>query len=208
MLGKAGVPKGSHYGKAVFLNVPYDLSFEPLCLAYICGLACFGLVPRATLEIPGNRRLDRIISLIQECSFSIHDLSRVQLDRNQPRTPRFNMPFELGLAVAIEKLVDPGHAWYMFETLNRRAEKSLSDVAGTDVYIHGGTVRGVLSQLANAFIRQERQPTVVEMQSLYGYIRRELPAILKTSGATSIFDGARSFRDICMAAILRAEGRV
>ncbi|HEY6349339.1 MAG TPA: hypothetical protein VI636_08035 [Candidatus Angelobacter sp.] len=118
------------------------------------------------------------------------------------------MPFELGLAVAMEKLVAPSHSWYIFETLTRRTEKSLSDVAGTDVYIHGGTVGGVLSQLANAFIRQERQPTVMQMQSVYGYMRREIRAILKTSGAGSVFDGARSFRDVCMAAILRAEGRI
>jgi hypothetical protein len=107
------VRKRDRNSKAVFLNIPYDPNFESLCLAYICGLACFGLVPRATLEIPGNRRLDRIITLIQECSFSIHDLSRVQLDPYKPRTPRFNMPFELGLAVAVEKLVDPSHSLYM-----------------------------------------------------------------------------------------------
>lgn len=202
------MPKRHRDSKAVFLNIPYDPQFESLCLAYVCGLACFGLVPRATLEIPGNRRLDRIIGLIQECSFSIHDLSRVQLDRSKPRTPRFNMPFELGLAVAMERLVAPSHSWYVFETLNRRTEKSLSDLAGTDVYIHGGTVGGVLSQLANAFIREERQPTILQMQSVYRYIRRELPAILKTSGARSVFDGARSFRDTCMAAILKAQGRV
>src|SRR3954452_18148954 len=108
------VPKRNKNGKAVFLNIPYGEQFESLCLAYICGLACFGLVPSATLEIPGNRRLDRIIELIQECSFSIHDLSRAQIDRYKPRTPRFNMPFELGLAVAMEKLVDPNHSWYVF----------------------------------------------------------------------------------------------
>jgi hypothetical protein len=202
------VRKRDRNSKAVFLNIPYDPNFESLCLAYICGLACFGLVPRATLEIPGNRRLDRIITLIQECSFSIHDLSRVQLDPYKPRTPRFNMPFELGLAVAVEKLVDPSHSWYIFEAVNRRTEKSLSDIAGTDVYVHGGTVGGIFKQLANAFIREERQPTVTGMQSVYRYIRREASAILKTSGANSVFDGARSFRDIYMAAILRAEGRV
>lgn len=192
---------------AVFLNIPYDSQFESLCLAYICGLACFGLIPRATLEVPGDRRLDRIIALHRGCSFSVHDLSRVQLDRNKPRTPRFNMPFELGLAVATEKLIDPSHSWYVFETVFRRTEKSLSDIAGTDVYIHSGTVSGVFTQLSNAFIRQERQPTVEQMWSVYRYIRRELRAILATSGSVSVFD-ARPFRDVCMVAIMRAEGRV
>lgn len=202
--GKKGVPKRNRNNKAVFLNIPYDHQFESLCLAYICGLACFGLVPRATLEIPGARRLDRIIALLEDCSFSIHDLSRVQLDRNKPRTPRFNMPFELGLAVAREKLVDSQHTWYVFESMLRRTEKSLSDIAGTDVYIHSGTVMGVFRELSNAFIRQERQPTVGQMQAVYRYIRRDLRAILRTSGANSVFDGARSFKDVCLAAILTA----
>ena len=58
-----------------------------------------------TLGIPGGERhLDRILWPIQSCRYSIHDLSRVQLDRAAPRTPRFNMPFELGLSVAWAKL--------------------------------------------------------------------------------------------------------
>jgi hypothetical protein len=86
---------------AVFLNIPYDPQFERLYVAYIVGLTILGFVPRATLGIPsGARRLERIFDLIQRCRFSIHDLSRVQLDHKAPSTPRFNMPFELGIAVA------------------------------------------------------------------------------------------------------------
>jgi hypothetical protein len=83
--------------ESVFLNIPYDDAFENPLLAYIAGISAFGFVPRATLEIPfGERRLQRILKLIES---SIHDLSRVQLDRNAPRTPRFNMPFDLGLTL-------------------------------------------------------------------------------------------------------------
>ena len=50
-------------------------------MAYIVGLTAFGLIPRAMLEIPtSRRRLERILKLIEECTYSIHDLSRVQLD--------------------------------------------------------------------------------------------------------------------------------
>ena len=56
--------------------------------------------PRATLEVPGGaRRLDRTFELITSCEYSFHDLSRVQLDSRQPPTPRFNMPFEVGLVL-------------------------------------------------------------------------------------------------------------
>src|SRR5580658_6015102 len=91
------VPRLAVDRNAVFLNIPYDSGFRNLYLAYIVGLYQLGLKPRVTLGIPGgDRRLDRILDLIGSCSYSIHDLSRVQLDRTAPATPRFNMPFELG----------------------------------------------------------------------------------------------------------------
>jgi hypothetical protein len=93
---------------SVFLNVPYDAAFENLLLAYIAAISAYRFSPRATLEIPfGQRRLDRILTLIRQSQYSIHDLSRVQLDRKPPRTPRFNMPFELGLTVALERTAHP-----------------------------------------------------------------------------------------------------
>jgi hypothetical protein len=116
------------------------------------------------------------------------------------------MPFELGLAVAREKLVDHSHSWYVFESVHRRVDKSLSDLAGTDAFIHGGTVPGVLAQISNVFVREERQPTIDQMHAVYRYIRRELPSILRASGAQSIFDGARPFKDTCVAALSSAPG--
>src|ERR1700674_1398811 len=110
----------------VFLNIPYDSKFQNLCLAYICGISALGFVPRATLEIPGGiRRLDRIFKLIQECRYSVHDLSRVELDVKRPPTPRFNMPFELGLCVAWERIGRNKHTWFVFEGRARRLTKSL-----------------------------------------------------------------------------------
>ena len=112
----------------VFLNLPYDSKFENLFLAYICAVHAFGMDPQITLGIAGGtRRLDRIFELIQSCEFSVHDLSRVQLDRAKPRTPRFNMPFELGLAVAWEMLGSGRHMWFVMEAVNYRLAKSLSD---------------------------------------------------------------------------------
>ncbi|MGA8764580.1 MAG: hypothetical protein WB562_17055 [Candidatus Sulfotelmatobacter sp.] len=146
---------------SVFLNVPYDAAFENLLLAYIAAISAYGFAPRATLEIPfGQRRLDRILTLIHESRYSVHDLSRVQLDRRAPRTPRFNMPFELGLTVALEKTAHPGHSWIVCETVRRRINKSLSDLDGTDPYIHGGTIAGVFREMGNAFVGSRRQPTV------------------------------------------------
>jgi len=184
--------------EAVFLNIPYDPQFARLYLAYITALSAIGFLPRATLGITGNRRLDRIASLIESCAYSIHDLSRVQLDRNAPRTPRFNMPFELGLAVVWSQ-THPRHKWFVFEAVRWRLNKSLSDLDGTDPYVHDGTVRGVMREVCNAFVSPVKQPTVPQMMKMYRELRRDQARILKNAGAQSIFT-ARVFSDLCMAA--------
>ena len=187
---------------SVFLNIPYDNAFENLYLAYIAGLNAFGLVPPATLEIPtSQRRLERILKLIQQCAYSIHDLSRVQLDAKAPRVPRLNMPFELGLAVA-QNAGNKRETWYVCETIPYRISKSLSDLNGTDVRIHGGTVRGVFGALADIFLRRTQQPSVPEMYRIYLVLRRNLGTIMRQAGARDPY-GARAFRDLVFAA--RAE---
>jgi len=198
-------PKSS---RDVFLNIPYDKKFENLCLAYVSGISAFGLNPRATLEIPGGaRRLDRIFRLIQSCPYSVHDLSRVELDRTRPRTPRFNMPFELGMCVAWATIGGSKHEWFAFESMDRRLAKSLSDLNGTDPYIHRGTVAGVLRELCNAFVRSRPKPTIQQMWAIYRDVRKGLPTILRQAGARSIYN-ARVFKDICVAAITTADVRV
>jgi hypothetical protein len=184
---------------SVFLNIPYDRAFENLYLAYIAGLTAFGLIPRATLEIPtSRRRLERILNRIGECAYSIHDLSRVQPDRRAPRVPRFNMPFELGLAVA-QSAMNRSEGWYVCETVPHRVNKSLSDLNGTDVRIHGGTVRGVFGALCDVFVRKTRQPSVQDMYRIYLVLRRNLASIMRQAGAKDPY-GARVFQDRIFAA--------
>jgi hypothetical protein len=191
---------------AVFLNIPYDQKFRSLYLAYIAGLVHLGFVPRVTLGLPGGtRRLDKIIAEIQSCRYSIHDLSRVGLDRNPPyATPRFNMPFELGLAVAWEKSNPTKHRWFVFEEKDYRIQKSLSDLNGTDPQIHGGKVSGVMRELSNVFRRTRNQPTVPEMMKTFNAILRVSARILKEGGAMSLFE-ARAFQELCYEAKIAVE---
>jgi hypothetical protein len=193
---------------AAFLNIPYDAQHEELFLAFLAGLSGFALIPHATLEIPGSqRRLDRIFRLLGRCRYSLHDLSRVEVDPTPPATPRFNMPFELGLAVALEKTQRPRHEWLVFETRSHRVWKSLSDLAGTDEYVHGGTPRGVLQALTNALVRRRHQPTVAELEEVYRDVSeyaRELKVRLRTA---TIFQ-ARAFRELVAASQRSASQRV
>lgn len=183
-----------------FLNIPYDDKFETLYLAYIAGITAYGLIPRATLEVPGGeRRLDRIFELIRSCRYSLHDLSRVELDPRRPPTPRFNMPFELGLVVAWDKLHPGEHTWFVFEAKERRLLKSLSDLAGTDAYVHDGRPRGLFRQLSNALVRSVHPPTVEQMTNVCRGLQAALPAIRKRAGARSAFE-ARVFAELVVTA--------
>ena len=159
---------------AVFLNFPYDDQFRKLYLGYIAGICSFGLVPRTTLEIPGGeRRLNRIVDLIRGCRYSFHDLSRVELDLRRPRTPRFNMPFELGLAVMAAIEHPAQHTWCVFESNARRVQKSPSDLGGID---------GLFRELCNALVGARRQPTVHQMMSVYETLEESYPGIMAKSG--------------------------
>jgi hypothetical protein len=186
---------------AVFLNIPYDRGFRTRYVAYIVGLVTLGFEPRVTLGLPdGTRRLDKILEEIRGCRYSIHDLSRVGLDRKPPyATPRFNMPFELGLAVTWAKLNPALHSWFVFEEKAYRVQKSLSDLNGSDPRIHDGQVQGVMRELCNAFVRPGNQPTVPETMSAYTAVRRQLARIMADAGAESLFE-ARAFRDLCFVA--------
>lgn len=171
-----------------FLNVPYDMQFEKLFLAYLAGLAALGLTPRTALEIPGGkRRLDRILDLIRDCPYSIHDLSRTEVDRKPPRTPRFNMPFEVGLAVAIAHSRNgKDQNWFLFAGSIDKLKKSLSDLDGTDVYPHHRKIADVFRQLNNAFHR--KGVSVRLMRRIYADLRDHRQTILKETGAYNIFE--------------------
>src|SRR3954468_13314607 len=200
-----GAPNPRVNPGSVFLNVPYDAKFENLLLAYIAAVSAFGFTPRATLEIPfSQRRLDRILDLIKESLYSIHDLSRVQLDRVHPPTPRFNMPFELGLTIALERTAHSTHAWIVCESKRRRLSKSLSDLDGTDPYIHDGKIAGVFREISNAFVGSERRPSVTQMMQIYRVLRLQFNDVLRRAGAEDAFN-ARVFKELGVIARTAAE---
>ena len=113
------------------------------------GVTALGRDPHSVLELPdtGQERSRRIFALMRRCRISIHDLSLVSVAGNK-RLPRFNMPFELGLAVALSRM-NPSYRFFIFEAKRYRLSKTLSDLAGHDPEIHSGTPRGVLEGLLN-----------------------------------------------------------
>jgi hypothetical protein len=194
---------------SAFINIPYDRDYEQHFLAYIAGVAAFGLDPRATLELTsGERRLDRIFKLIEVCKYSFHDLSFVKLDRKHPVTPRFNMPFELGLVVGSQYAAPSGHDWFVFESSRHRLQKSLSDLNGTDPFVYEPPPKGILQQIRNALARHDVQPAAEQMWDIFDVLSVEgVSLILKRTGASSVFE-ARPFAELVVMARQIAQGLV
>lgn len=132
--------------RSVFVNVPYDRAYEESFAAILTVLISLGRIPRAALELPerGEGRLDRVFGQIETCGASIHDLSRVD-------DPRFNMPFELGLAFALRRYQAQNDYHIVILAESYHLDETLSDLRSQDPYIHDGDPYRVQIKLLEAF---------------------------------------------------------
>jgi hypothetical protein len=136
----------------VFINIPFDRRNEYLYLSLIAAIVGLGLAPRCVVEIRHDAaRLKRIFDLIRSCKYSIHDLSAVRLSRGPFRVPRFNMPFELGLAAAVSLSTNGRQKFRVMDAVPHRVTQSLSDLGGYDAFVHRRTAAGVFEAVADMF---------------------------------------------------------
>jgi hypothetical protein len=184
--GRLAVPATSR--PRCFINLPFSSSYEDVLLSHLNGLIFFRIDPKLVLLNAGGLwRLPRLNDTIRSCAYSIHDLSW-----NVPADVRYNMPFELGLAVSAE--LESDHRVIVFESKRYRLEKRLSDLNGVDPCIHQGMPTGVLRELWNLFGSAEDGPgslsdlkrfhrTVKAWKNLPGFRRHSLfePAFLRKS---------------------------
>lgn len=182
-----------------FINMPYAPRYERVYLAFLAGLAGFGMVPTAAVKDPSSRfQLDRIFNLVADSDYSFHDLSHMSLDHAKPHTPRFNMPFELGLAVAVSRLKNPGHQWFVFDTQRFRVAKALSDLGGVTIRVHDRSPESILRCLVNALDREDRRPSLRELHAIFSAVEKVARQMKRQLGQ-DLFD-ARPFGELSYAA--------
>ncbi len=150
--------------RSIFINCPFDDDYQPLLRA-ICftALAC-GFTPRCALEFSdsGSVRFQKIVRLVGSCSHSIHDISRVELDKDSS-LPRFNMPLELGADLGLRLGGGDRHRrrkTLVLDAEKHRYDKMLSDISGMDIEAHGndvGTIIKCVRDWLNAN-RRSRKP--------------------------------------------------
>jgi hypothetical protein len=182
-----------------FINVPYSTRYERVYLALIAGISAYGLVPSAAVRDPSSRfQLERIYELIASAQYSFHDLSFVSLDRKSPQTPRLNMAFELGLAVAVSRSAGANHQWYVFDTVPYRLDKALSDLGGIRPRIHDRSPESVLRALMNVLGRLTGGPTLADLLNVYREVEKSARGI-KRDYSLDLFD-TKPFADLIFAA--------
>jgi hypothetical protein len=138
------------------------------------------------VEIPHDAaRLKRIFDLIRSCEYSIHDLSAVRLSRGPFRVPRFNMPFELGLAAAVSLSTNGRHKFRVMDAVPHRVTQSLSDLGGYDAFVHRRTAAGVFEAVADMFASLKNPP--VKDVSGFKIIYRGVVALRRARVAADAF---------------------
>lgn len=142
----------------VFVNCPFDSNFQPLFDGLVYAIIRSGFRARCALEADdgAQNRLEKIMEIIRECRYGVHDISRTEPD-GKPPLPRFNMPLELGIFLGSRKYGGAPQRQkrcIIFDVEQYRYQRFISDIAGQDIHTHGGDPARAIRELA-AWLRRE-----------------------------------------------------
>lgn len=146
----------------VFINCPFDEEYWPLLRPLVFTIAFFGFRPRLALESldSGVPRIGKILQLISESTYGIHDLSRLKA-KKRGEFYRLNMPFELGIDFGHKNFVqsNPPKQILVLEKEAHQYQRALSDLAGCDIETHNNEpaemVRAVRDWIRNNILRKQ-----------------------------------------------------
>jgi hypothetical protein len=174
---------------SVFINCPFDEQYMPLLRAMVFAIYRSGFYPRCAMEEDDglDSRLSKILRIIAECKYGIHDISRTEL--NPGGLPRFNMPFELGLFYACKHFGDGfgNKVAAIFEHTKYSYQQTLSDLNGVDTKDHGGDYRVLIRKTSSWLATASKRRTVPGHLMIiedFDQFELDLPQILFASGLT------------------------
>jgi hypothetical protein len=173
----------AEYERNVFINCPFDAEYAPIFEAIVFAVHDAGFRPKCAREKLDSSqiRVQKIAGLIADSRYSIHDLSRTELDADN-QLPRFNMPFELGMDVGC-KTYSADHSdksFLIFEFRKFQFQKYISDISGQDIQHHSDDPRTAVIAVRD-WLRTESGrndlPSGSIIFSRYEKFRHDLPAI-------------------------------
>jgi hypothetical protein len=174
------------FDRSVFINCPFDRQYKPIFDALVFVIQLAGFRPRCSLEASnaGQFRLEKIINIISECKFGIHDISRTELDRSGG-LPRFNMPLELGIDLGCRSFGNSRQRSKRLLVLDKSAhryQRFISDIAGQDIVPHSNSPRRVVTIVRDWLAEELKEATVPGgdyMHRRYALFQRDLPFLCR-----------------------------
>jgi hypothetical protein len=168
----------------VFINCPFDPSYRRVFDAIFFAVMALGFEARCALERDTGTqdRLNKILRMIGECQFGIHDISFMRIDPGT-RLPRYNMTLELGLFLGCYEFGGRDQSGKRCLILDRdrwRYRKSMSDLAGRDIQAHHGNPRQAIVKVRDWLTTEsgssERHGGAYVVKR-YDRFRKELPGL-------------------------------
>ena len=172
----------SKYSDNVFINCPFDKKFDDIFHAMTFTIFDCGFVARCAREESDGAevRIEKIIKIIRESKFGIHDISRTELSP-ETKLPRFNMPLELGLFIGAKRYGDVRQkqkACLITDKSKFRYFKFISDINGQDVEAHGNSVPESIKLVTNWLRNTSRRKSIPggsEIARRHTLFSKELP---------------------------------
>lgn len=175
------------YDRNVFINCAFDPTFLEMFRAIVYTVHDCGFVARCALEAVNKTtvRIDKIIKIIDQCKYGIHDLSCVEITKESP-LPRFNMPYELGIFMGCIYFGDAHHKRKEVLVLDaepHRYKQLISDLSGydfpphrNDINILIGIIRDWLAESSNKSLPGEiyYQERYVKFLKVYPELCKQL----------------------------------
>lgn len=171
------------YDRSVFINCPFDAAYTPIFEAIVFAIHDCGFLPKCARERLDSSqiRITKITKLIGDARYSIHDLSRTELDAATD-LPRFNMPLELGIDLGCKAFSRKraNKSFLIFDSESYRFQKYISDISGQDIHTHRNDPRAAVIRVRD-WLRtesgRESIPGGPEIYRRYERYRAELPEI-------------------------------
>jgi hypothetical protein len=172
--------------KHVFINCPFDSTYKPTFEAIVFTVYFMGFIARCALEVDdaSEVRFTKIVRIIEECTYGIHDISSVGLGRST-NLPRFNMPLELGLYLGCKifgTVAQQRKGCLILDGEPYRYRASISDISGQDIHIHGGKPNRAITEVRNWLANASKTkglPGGAEIVDRYAQFTKDLPKICK-----------------------------
>jgi len=176
------VGRKDNYATDVFINCPFDDAYRATFETVVFAVLDCGFRPRRALELDDSAevRIEKLLRIIEECRFGVHDLSRTELDASTG-LPRFNMPLELGLFLSAKRFGDTRQRQKRCLILDRRPyryQKFISDIAGQDIRSHRNSARVAIRVVRDWLHNHSNRETIPSgsiIHQRYQAFRRALP---------------------------------